>query len=125
MCCGCIHTASGFCDAVLTAISVIKRHDEESVLNIEEDMCDQDCDAPEHALKGDDTQGHYDSITGEELDSKLVQEGCEEEIGFMTKMHVWDYVSRTVAEEDAEGKIVGTRWVKVQKGNKVRCRLVG
>ena len=39
-------------------------------------------------------------------------------------MGVWDKVTREYAKSDPEGKIVGTRWVFVKKGDKVRCRLV-
>merc|ERR1712086_855718 len=39
-------------------------------------------------------------------------------------MHVWDRVTREEALRDPEGKIVGTRWVYVDKGDQVRCRLV-
>ena len=65
-----------------------------------------------------------DSTTGEILDPAKVQAGCDEEIGFMSLMHVWDRVTREQARNDPEGKIVGTRWVFVKKGDKVRCRLV-
>ena len=39
-------------------------------------------------------------------------------------MRVWDRVTREQAKNDPDGKIVGTRWVFVKKGGKVRCRLV-
>ncbi len=39
-------------------------------------------------------------------------------------MRVWDRVTREQAKNDPDGKIVGTRWVFVKKGDKVRCRLV-
>ena len=42
----------------------------------------------------------------------------------MSQMGVWDRVTREEAQRDPEGKIVGTRWVFVKKGDKVRCRLV-
>ena len=42
----------------------------------------------------------------------------------MREMHVWDKVTREQAHQDPEGKVVGTRWVFVKKGDKVRCRLV-
>ena len=65
-----------------------------------------------------------ESTTGEILDPAKVVEGCEEEMGFMSAMHVWDRVTREEARQDSEGHIVGTRWVFVKKGDKVRCRLV-
>jgi len=45
-------------------------------------------------------------------------------MGFRSHMHVWDRVTPVEARNDPEGKIVGTRWVFVKKGDKVRCRLV-
>ena len=42
----------------------------------------------------------------------------------MTQMGVWTKVTRESAQNDPEGKTVGTRWVFVKKGDKVRCRLV-
>ena len=65
-----------------------------------------------------------DSTTGEVLDPAKVKEGCAEETGLMSLMHVWDRVTREQARQGPEGKIVGTRWVFVKKGDKVRCRLV-
>jgi hypothetical protein len=41
----------------------------------------------------------------------------------MRKMHVWDHVPRSEVVQ-AGHKIVGTRWVYVDKGDQVRCRLV-
>ena len=37
--------------------------------------------------------GACDSVTGEALSPKEVQEGCDEEMGFLKKMHVWDQVN--------------------------------
>ena len=42
----------------------------------------------------------------------------------MSQMNVWDRVIRKQAQQDPDGKIGGTRWVFVKKGDKVRCRLV-
>ena len=39
-------------------------------------------------------------------------------------MHVWDRVPRSEAIRKGDGKIVGTRWVYVDKVDQVRCRLV-
>ncbi len=54
-----------------------------------------------------------DSTTGGTLDPVKVQAGCDEEIGFMSQMNVWNRVTREQARNDPEGKIVGTRWVFV------------
>ena len=70
------------------------------------------------------SQETVDSTTGEVLDPAKVKAGCDEELGFMRDMHVWDKVTREQAHQDPEGKVVGTRWVFVKKGDKVRCRLV-
>ena len=43
-----------------------------------------------------------DSVTGESLDPTRVKEGCEEEMGFMRKLHVWDRVPREQAKNDRE-----------------------
>ena len=51
-----------------------------------------------------------DSTTGEVLDPAKVQEGCNEAIGFMSQMKVWDRVTREKAQQYPDGKIVGTRW---------------
>jgi len=53
-----------------------------------------------------------------------VQEGCDEEMEFMSQMGVWKKVTRDTAQNDPEGKIVGARLAFVKKGEKVRCRLV-
>ena len=58
------------------------------------------------------------------LDPTRVKPGCEEEIGFMAKMYVWDRVTREQAQRDPEGKIVGTRWVFAKKCDKVIRPLV-
>jgi hypothetical protein len=95
-----------------------------------EDMCEQDPStwedlASQRWQEYSQSLGEtLDSTTGEILDPAKVQAGCDEEIGFMSQMGVWDRVTREQARNDPEGKIVGTRWVFVKKGDKVRCRLV-
>ena len=39
-------------------------------------------------------------------------------------MGVYEYVSRAQAETDDSGKFVKVKWVRVKKGEAVRCRLV-
>ncbi len=96
----------------------------------QEDMCEQDPSTwedlatqrwQEYSQFSNET---VDSTTGEILDPAKVKAGCDEELGFMSHMHVWDKVTREQAQSDPDGKIVGTRWVFVKKGDKVRCRLV-
>ena len=50
--------------------------------------------------------------------------GRKEELDWMQKMHVWDRVPRSEATQSGTDNIVGTRWVYVDKGDQVRCRLV-
>ena len=40
------------------------------------------------------------------------------------EMGVYEYVPRSVAISDKLGKLVGVRWVDIDKGTEVRCRLV-
>ena len=95
-----------------------------------EDMCEQDSSTWEDLASqrwheySQFSQETVDSTTGEVLDPAKVKAGCDEELGFMRDMHVWDKVTREQAHQDPEGKVVGTRWVFVKKGDKVRCRLV-
>ena len=68
---------------------------------------------------------YYDQISGAELDPALVAEARSEEISFMDKRGQW----KLVPKEEAKGrKIIGTRFVDVNKGDfqnpNVRSRLV-
>ena len=50
--------------------------------------------------------------------------GREEELSYMQKKRVWTPVLRTsVLEKSSRAPIVGVRWVDVEKGETVRCRL--
>ena len=95
-----------------------------------EDMCEEDPSTWEELANERWLESTWpaeetrDSTSGELLDPKKVHEGCQEELGFMSQMGVWDNVTREKARNDPEGKIVGTRWVFVKKGEKIRCRLV-
>ena len=144
---------TGLCNAVLKGVQFIKRKREEvdnAQREIEEsglcslqtlledvlyqteleDMCEQDPTTWEELASqrweefSQPPGETLDSTTGEALDPTKVQEGCDEEMGFMTQMGVWNKVTRESAQNDPEGKVVGTRWVFVKKVDKVRCRLV-
>lgn len=86
------------------------------------DMCE------EEVKWGEYYSAEYDDITGEELDPKLVKKGQMEEMRRFEQMKVYDYVLRGEAQKNSNGKFVGVRWVKVNKGTvadpNVRCRLV-
>ena len=80
-----------------------------------EDMCEQDPSTWENLANqrwqeySQFSNETVDSTTGEILDPAKVKAGCDEELGFMTQMHVWDKVTREQANNDPEGKVVGTR----------------
>ena len=95
-----------------------------------EDMCQEDDDwhwQEDQDLHWGSWQGPWDSVcdptTGQALDMRKVKAGRNEELDWMRKMHVWDHVPRSEVVQ-AGHKIVGTRWVYVDKGDQVRCRLV-
>ena len=48
---------------------------------------------------------------------------CDEQLGFMNHMKVWERVFRSNAAQYGDGTCVETRWVFVNKGDNVRCRL--
>ena len=77
-----------------------------------EDMCEQDPSTwedlatqswQEYSQFSNET---VDSTTGEILDPAKVKAGCDEVLGFMSHMHVWDKVTREQAQSDPDGKIV-------------------
>ena len=67
---------------------------------------------------------YYDENSWEELDPKQVLKGEREEYDRFCKMGVYEHVSREQAENDDTGKFVKVKWVRVKKGEGVRCRLV-
>ncbi len=77
-----------------------------------EDMCEQDPSTWEDlASQRWQEYSHFpgatlDSTTGEILDPAKVKAGCDEVLGFMSHMHVWDKVTREQAQSDPDGKIV-------------------
>ena len=69
-----------------------------------------------------------DDVTGVELDPKLMKEAREVEMTFFKKMVVYTRVPRSM-QRMRGGKIIGVRWVDVNKGDQekpdYRSRLVG
>lgn len=113
---------TGLCDAMLEGLDIIARwKHEQEVLGLEEDdMCEPD---------PGNLEEEWDDITGESLDVRLVKAARTEEIEYMNQIGAWRPVLRSeVMARNPEAKIVGTRWVQVNKGCKekpdVRCRLV-
>ena len=74
--------------------------------------------------KLDETE-YYDEVTGKRLDPKLVKIGCKSELDTADRYNLWTPVRRSELGKGV--KIIGTRWVYVDKGDKqnpnVRCRL--
>ena len=77
-----------------------------------------------------DDSGHtvfYDTVTGVRLDNHLVEEAMQEEIRYMQSLPVWQHCA-TRSDLPEGCKIVGHRWVIVNKGDasnpKIRARLV-
>ena len=65
----------------------------------------------------------FDITIGRPLDMRKVTAGRNEELEWMRKMHVWDRVPRHEPTSWGQ-KIIGTRWVYVDKRDQVWCRLV-
>jgi len=86
------------------------------------------CDPGEEKDIQESMQG-IDDVTGEEIEPALIRAARKEEMQGFVEFEVYEYVLRTVAEQDKEGKFIGTRWVDHNKGSKespqVRSRLVG
>ena len=57
-----------------------------------------------------------DDVSGKELVPKLVQEARDEEISYPMKRGVYDVVPRD-HQLQTGGKLIGTRWVDVNKGD--------
>jgi len=77
------------------------------------------------SLHYEDTCGNFvDDTTGSVLDKKETLKARALEMETFKIMEVYSYVSREKALKDKDGKIVGVRWVDVQKGLLVRSRLV-
>ncbi len=51
------------------------------------------------------------------MDTRKVHEGCKEERGRMPQIGRGDKVTSEKARNETEGKIVGTLWVLVKKGD--------
>ena len=67
---------------------------------------------------------YIDDNTGNILDPQLVKAARLKEMVTFAEMGVYEYVPRSVAVSDKSGKLVGVRWVDIDKGSEVRCRLV-
>jgi len=72
-----------------------------------------------------EANGYFvDDGTGIKLSEKMVHEGRTLEMKTFKEMGVYEYVLKSDAQRSKSGKLVGVRWVDVQKGSIVRSRLV-
>ena len=72
-----------------------------------------------------DHGGFYvDDTSGRTLDPGKVKEARSKEMRTFGEMGVYEYVPKWKAKLDKSGKIVGVRWVDVDKGYEIRSRLV-
>jgi len=77
------------------------------------------------SLHYEDICGNFiDDSTGFVLDQKETSKARKLEMNTFKEMDVYDYITREEAKKDKDGKIVGVRWVDIQKGALVRSRLV-
>ena len=88
----------------------------------EEQLVEWELDEKEY-LEPED-QWYVDDRSGKVLPDDLVQEARLEELKFADKIQLWGVLPRP-----PEGRVIGTRWVDVSKGDEddylVRSRLVG
>ena len=66
----------------------------------------------------------YDDLTGREMNAEDTRLGREEEIEYMQNRRIWDEKDEEDCWKDTGKPPVSVRWVDVQKGEEVRCRLV-
>ena len=72
-------------------------------------------------------RGAWDDVTGEELDPKEVSKARAKEMAYIGEKNVWKVIPRVEAERNG-WKVIQTRWIDVNKGDKenpnYRSRLV-
>ena len=71
----------------------------------------------------------YDDMCGDYLDTALVKEARALEVEYITRMKVYDVVSRAEFKRNRRGKLIKGRWIDVNKGDSlkpdIRSRYVG
>ena len=73
---------------------------------------------------GNQYEEHFVENSGKPLDPAKVRRGREKEMRKLHERDTYEYVLRETARANKEGKFVETRWVEVENGDEVRCRLV-
>ena len=71
-----------------------------------------------------DEKWAIDDTTGKELDPKAVEEARREEVEFMKSIELYDEVDVQECLDMTGKHPTSTRWIDVDKGTEVRCRLV-
>ena len=91
----------------------------ESLDGVEQPTCDLEDGLAEEVL----AEVFYDDLTGKELPAEGVKAARAEEVTVIQQMQVWEVIPRPAGE-----KVIGTRWVDINKGDslhmKLRSRLV-
>ena len=67
---------------------------------------------------------YIDDSIGKYLDAEKVRMARKEEMETFKSMGVYDYVKKEVYDANPGGKKIGVRWVDIDKGSRVRSRLV-
>ena len=85
-----------------------------SLERIEQPTCDLVDGLVEEVL----AETFYDDLTGKELPAEGVRAARAEELSVIRQMGVWETIPRPANE-----KVIGTRWVDVNKGDSARLKL--
>ena len=95
----------------------VKRGNIKSLLKVRADTSMGE--KPEEEEHNAEISRAWDDVSGKELDAKGVQQARHKEIEYIEKKQVWTKVSKAEAIR-AGCKIVGGRWVDVDKGDATR-----
>ena len=60
---------------------------------------------------------YYDDTIGDVLGPKLVKEARMLEVEYLTRMNIYDVVSRKAMKQSWKGKLIKGRWLDVNKGD--------
>ena len=59
----------------------------------------------------------WDDVTNAQLLPELIKKAREVEMGYFTKLGVFEYATHAQQQQQTLGKIIGVRWVDVNKGD--------
>ena len=86
----------------------------ESLEGVEQPTCDLVDGLAEEIL----AETFYDDLTGKELPAEGVKAARAEEVSVIKQMGVWEVIPRPANE-----KVIGTRWIDINKGDGARLKL--